>query len=387
MLPTEYQPIKVQFDKVLKHNIENCSEVHTDELFEDWYTHKKYFLDKFGGPIYEYPEPLKLEVDPTSKATLFDEFLRKLRDLARKRGYSYELYEFCVFNGQNDFYENKVSKPLRDDIPVGTKLIKAFKHFISDKEDLREFQDLASLYIQKIYIEGTLCLSVHPLDFLTVSVNNYNWTSCHSLTGCYKAGNLAYMSDESTFIAYIKGKDNATLPNFPADIQWNDKKWRVYLYLSNKKDMVLTGRQYPFTVGELLNKSVSLLGPYFKSDHCDSRINLNENQKYWLEDTIHFNCDELFYFDVTRSEYYNPMFFTLAEDIPTRPIFYVGEEVVCPACGLNLLDDSSHFICEECRHSEDHLIAYCESCGCPIYDDTEFIYDEEEECYYCEGCW
>lgn len=385
MLPTEYQPIKVQFDKVLNHNIEeNCS--YTDNLFDDWYTHKKYFLDKFGGPIYEYPEPIKLEVDPTSKATLFDEFLRKLKDLAHKKNYSCELYEFCVFNGQNDFYENKVSKPLRDDIPVGTKLIKAFKHFISDKEDLREFQDLASLYIQKIYIEGILCLSVHPLDFLTVSVNNYNWTSCHSLTGCYKAGNLAYMSDESTFIAYLKGKDNVTLPNFPSDVLWNDKKWRVYLYLSNNKDMVLSGRQYPFSVDNLLNKSVSLLGPYFKSDYCSDRIDLNKNQKYWVEDVVHFNnYNELFYFDVTRSDYYTPKFFTLVEEIATRPNFYVGEEVECPACGKELLDDSSHFICEKCRHSENYIIAYCEICGCPIYDDTEFICDEDD--YYCENCW
>ena len=28
---------------------------------------------------------------------------------------------------------------------------------------------------------------------------------------------------------------------------WNDKKWRVLLFLSNEKELIMAGRQYPFT--------------------------------------------------------------------------------------------------------------------------------------------
>ena len=100
--------------------------------------------------------------------------------------------------------------------------------------------------IQENKVTGTLCFSVHPLDFLSSSENNYNWRSCHALDGEYRAGNLSYMLDKSTIICYLKGAEKVKLPLFPEYIPWNNKKWRVLLHFSENWDIIFAGRQYPF---------------------------------------------------------------------------------------------------------------------------------------------
>ena len=91
-------------------------------------------------------------------------------------------------------------------------------------------------------MSGDFCISIHPLDFLTSSVNTYNWRSCHALDGEYRAGNLSYMVDKSTIICYLKGANNAKLPMFPDDVPWNSKKWRVLIYVSDYWDLLFAGR-------------------------------------------------------------------------------------------------------------------------------------------------
>ena len=88
-------------------------------------------------------------------------------------------------------------------------------------------------------------MSVHPLDFLSLSENGHNWRTCHSLDGDYRAGNISYLLDDVTFIAYLKAQDNYYLPNFPTSIPWNSKKWRVLLHLSKDKNLLMAGKQYP----------------------------------------------------------------------------------------------------------------------------------------------
>ena len=138
-------------------------------------------------------------------------------------------------------------------------LEKQASNFEEDEKTLSAMQDYASTVIQENKITGKLCISVHPLDYLSSSENTYKWKSCHSLNGEYRAGNLSYMCDTSTIICYIKGEEEAKLPNFPSDVLWNSKKWRVLLNISDYKDIVFAGRQYPFSSIDLLNKVKDIL--------------------------------------------------------------------------------------------------------------------------------
>lgn len=237
------QQIKKQFDEVISWS-QNISQPQTDELFRNWENAKASFIEAFGGLIYEYPEKVKFHCDKAQKQT-------KIKDFVEEISCIYNNYELAHFIEENNdtFFENRVSKPyFKNDIKIHahSKLVKSFKFFEKDKKVLYTLQNKASQIIQEDCVEGTLCFSVHPLDYLSISENIYNWRSCHSLSGEYRAGNLSYMQDECTVICYLKGEDNVKLPMFPDSVPWNSKKWRVLFYVHNSKELIFAGRQYPF---------------------------------------------------------------------------------------------------------------------------------------------
>lgn len=143
---------------------------------------------------------------------------------------------------------------------------------------------------------GKLCISIHPLDFLSSSENNYNWRSCHSLDGDFAVGNLSYLQDGCTAICYLKGADNVKLPNFPATVPWNDKKWRMLVHISKNKDFIFAGRQYPFFSEDALNKVKTLLldkvFPDQKFEEKWSDMVITDLQK----DDIDYPLDDTYYY-------------------------------------------------------------------------------------------
>lgn len=178
-----------------------------------------------------------------------------------------DLYYFLEQLEVGDFFNNLTSKDYTVyraetntyvNIPKGQKVLKSFKYFI-DGDKLKLLQQEASMLIQQNCVTGHLCLSIHPLDYLSISENTFNWRSCHSLDGDYGAGNLEYMADKSTVVCYLKADKNAILPHFPEHIPWNNKKWRCLLFFDDYCEFVMMGRQYPFFTESSLTKITSLL--------------------------------------------------------------------------------------------------------------------------------
>ena len=249
--------IKEQVRKVIQYS-QDIPDPQIDELMDNWLRAKSRFIDAFGGKlIWEYPVPCTFTLDESEKECRIAEFIDYIDD----KYDNIDLKSFISRN-QETFFENKVNiNSLHNgkSIPRGMKLLKAFKYFISGERALDDIQTRASQIIQENKMSGTLCFSVHPLDFLSSSENTYNWRSCHALDGEYRAGNLSYMQDNSTIICYLRGADNVKLPLFPDDVPWNNKKWRVLIHISEKSDMIFSGRQYPFTSSngiELVRKSL-----------------------------------------------------------------------------------------------------------------------------------
>ena len=246
-----------------------------DQLIDTWFQKKQSFLKKFNGPIYEYPHPIVVTLPDEKKEEIYSEFRDTIKDP--------DISRFFYQVSTEEFFENRfaadtdlIIKPIYFDdltskeqkngfdiytIPVnkGAKVLKALslfaKNFDTTKmhKTIREYQDLASIYIQKQKMTGTLCFSVHPLDFLSISENAENWRSCHALNGDYRSGNLEYMTNESTFVAYIKADEDKILPRFPDWLPWNSKKWRTLMFLSNDDSILFAGRSYPFDNPELLD--------------------------------------------------------------------------------------------------------------------------------------
>ena len=401
-----------------------------------WADNKKHFIDAFGGElIYEYPEKVSFEIDEKTKDSRFEDFCF----LASQHGY-YDLMYYLRAEKEG-FFANKVV----EEYPVGsavitkgTKLVRTFKHFIQDKKQLQKFQEEASRIIQENKIEGRLCFSVHPLDYLSISENTYNWRSCHALDGEYRAGNLSYMMDACTVVCYLKGEDNVKLPNFPDSVPWNSKKWRVLLYISKDWKMIFAGKQYPFSSDSgmqlLLDKCLNKKMFNHPNNHPWDSVDKTAFWSKWnglnaikihqeIADNMYIDYDydnvyvpltnrliklntlvkdvkgSKHYNDVLKSSCYDPIYTYAVGRLPWSSCEYysyasddsrfeVGAYTYCLRCGKEeVVDSASTMMCYDCELkygvSENDDFGFCAECGRRVEVDTAYYMDDE---LYCNEC-
>jgi hypothetical protein len=388
--------IKEQFNRVIEYS-QGFWPGYTDELFDLWFKNKQYFIDKFGGKLIVDCGEISFTMDKNEKNYKISEFLDYL-------DFEYHLYDLTSFIDlqRESFYNNETCKEYEyhgTKIPAGAKLVKAFKHFIPNKELLTEIQNRASMIIQDDKIHGHLCFSVHPLDYLSVSETTYKWRSCHALDGEYRAGNLSYMADPTTVVCYLKGENDAVLPRFPSDVKWNSKKWRCLIFFSQSRKEIFFGRQYPMFAEEandymlvnLRRKNIIQNSPWTTPknenvqrvgdqslDHIYYPV---EGKLYPLDKMVVDNSD-LHFNDLLKSSFYTPYMSYTYEDFwnqKTMPYFPVGYEIPCLCCGRGSIDpqDNGSMMCLDCNPEEwDGDTYWCEYCGNSYH---------EEEMYFVEG--
>jgi uncharacterized protein YozE (UPF0346 family) len=86
------------------------------------------------------------------------------------------------------------------------KLLAKIAKSINAEESFEEFRLEHSRILNTKDLKGTLCLSIHPLDYMTMSDNASNWSSCMSWRedGCYRAGTIEMMNSPCVVVAYLK---------------------------------------------------------------------------------------------------------------------------------------------------------------------------------------
>lgn len=368
--------IQAQFNEVISYS--QGFEPDTDELFARWYEAKRDYIEAFGGNlIWECPNKVTFELSQADKKVRLDDFINKISTT-----FGNDALANFLEDNREGFFTNEVVESgfihvgTGDvvEIPTGMKLIKAFKYFENDPITLKDLQTHASMIIQEDKVTGTLCISVHPLDFLSSSENTYNWRSCHALDGEYRAGNFSYMMDKSTIMCYLKGADNAKLPNFPDTVRWNSKKWRMLLFFSDHWDVMFAGRQYPFFSKTALDiiaihlKNKLTTGywsewhndelksfTYSENNHMDggslmwNYICLN-NELYKTVDIIQDGKYSLHFNDLLRSSCYTPYYsFKYYRPIGETPKVHVGAAAPCLMCGRSHMVSTDSLLCEECE--------------------------------------
>lgn len=425
MTTGEKYNIFADVEQILSYNTGvDCNASH---LMRDWYNGKKRFIEDYldGKLIYEYPEPVTFSLTEEEKKKMMHAFLDWLdnnfiwSDIPPSQGDLAALYSFVADN-MDDFFINKLRNDITmettyDDmnpnwlhfvtIPAGIKMIKAFKYFVRDKKLLSLIQDKASEYLQKEKITGKLCLSVHPLDYLSISENTLGWRSCHALNGDYAAGNLSYMTDNCTIVCYLKSENDALIPRF-GGIKWNNKKWRMLIYISNNERMIFAGRQYPFATDAGLRAVRKLLLEQllFVNDiswttewHNERVEEINvpgllqrprplSNPHYFLgsrsglvpmNELIEDNANILHYNDLLKSTVYTKPYYLLYDPVYgsyNKTKFKIGHNVLCPGCGKTFLIDGEFLVCEECNAKAKVETCFCDYCGEEVSaDDTTVI--------------
>lgn len=387
-----------------------------DRLMEKWWDNKLNYFYLFGEKlIVRSEEKITFELDADARQRQLEKFVDRIAEL-----YCNEALADFVYSNMRDFYNNILSRNY-EDIPKGSKIIKSFKYFEHDKDRLRAIQDEASMLIQETKISGYLCMSIHPLDYLSSSENTYKWRSCHALDGEYRAGNLSYMTDKSTIVCYLEGDREVKLPNFPETIKWNSKKWRMLLNTDIHNHLVFAGRQYPFfsysALEEIRKQFLPIvLGPieYLSDWHNDTKIGWDSGynmDKYdENENTFPFNHHSVRHFFPGRIPiidyhlikngsdlHYNDY---LESHIYTKPyycwdvkMFYpateirIGRKVRCTRCGKQYITESNSMICDECEEilNDTRNITYCACCDRRFYrnDITWELADGDIVCADC----
>lgn len=362
-------------EKVLKDS-QGLAAVNITELKEKWTKNKSKFVEIFGGEILVVDDDVKIKQDAD---TVIDYFLNlKYR---ASRWDNLDLLKFLDAQKSEVLYDNlvKVDFITADgkSIPKGSKFIKALKFFFSEeqKDALRRFQDDVSQYIQRSTIEGAFCLSVHPLDFLSISENTLGWSSCHSLDNERRFGNLNYIADNCTVVAYLKLKKadssygNITVP-------WNSKAWRTLLYFNPTKELIYFGKDYPYHSNGLRNYTLEACRKTFEKDYQHF---MHTTEKDWaIKDnskTFHFN-------DCLRSSSYHPQFCLTKEVLESENVegISVGEPVKCIVCGQNHVTDLDTMVCDVC---DPRMLCY--HCDNP-YSPNELIAVSNGD-LFCECCY
>lgn len=391
--------IEQKVAKVIEYS-QNIAEAQPHALIEKWFQAKKDFIDAWGDCIYEVKEPITFYLSKEEKKSRFNEYI----DVVDNTYGNYALTEFLDWLSIDEVFDNHTSKDYwlndEDKIPKGTKISKAFKYFEPDEIILRKLQDQLSMILQEDKITGTLCLSVHPLDYLSVSENTYHWRSCHALDGDYRAGNLQYMVDKCTIVCYLRGVNGVKLPNFPADVPWNSKKWRMLLFVAEGQNAMFAGRQYPFFSPSAMDvvqesylsstgKRIRAWTPWYKDcikrfKRQDDGIDIeNADCDAWLDqryismggrvfgmrDIIQECKKPLFFNDLIDSSFYVP-YYSWNRYANSDYKFHIGDSVPCPVCdGKHTLKHEEYLLCDECQHGNmEPSYVYCECCDRRLLD-------------------
>ena len=424
MLALDINLIKEVFNEVVRHcyNIPNPK---TDELFCDWYNSKSRFIEAMGDKlIWESPKILNFRESPEAEKEHIDKYIKFLNEITL-----FELANFVEMNRES-FIENKITN-IPDNkkgiIPKGTKLIKAFKYFVSgtDKILLPKLQDKASQVIQQTSkLRGRLCFSVHPLDYLTISENTNKWTTCHSMKNTYCAGNLSYMADKATVVCYLKDEDDVQLGHFPRGLLWNNKKWRTLLFVADKCSLIFASKQYPFSSESVMKKVLELfnerknkiaLGNYGNwTDYCITDVETPNGQfhltkKYLpisgnlvaLDKILGQPIGCLNYNDILYGHDTKLCYTTFNSSIMNNtPLMYmahpgeveVGRPVKCLNCGKhNIFLANGDVLCKKCEMEigtvESDFFRTCKHCGKRLFMEKEGTWIDDEENVVCEDCY
>lgn len=266
----------------------------------------------------------------------------------------------------------------------GCKLMKALGRLAKEANNEEKFEEiriLQSQVLNEAHISATLCLSIHPLDYITASYNYCDWDSCMCWEeGDYRRGVIEMMNSEFVMVAYLES-DSQTMKfdTCGEELYWNSKKWREFFIVSEQGIFGVKG--YPYwnhDIEDIVLQTIKqILVQNGFNQYCDSitRWSFNYN------DIIHphFSCGPAMYNDFYDGNTYHAI---ISQDLSGDfYINYSGESecVVCGEADNCFEDEGSSLGCENCcsRH-------YCSRCEELITDtDDIWYFDGEEYCSFC----
>ena len=283
----------------------------------------------------------------------------------------------------------------------GAKMLKVIKtlnkHYnFATEEEFEQFRLVHSHVLTTAKISGTLSLSIHPLDFLTMSDNDNDWCSCMSWKndGEYRIGTVEMMNSPCVIVAYFTTESNNSynLAYNKKWYTWNNKIWRC-LYVVDPR-VIAEVRQYPYNSDILNNAVIEWLRQLMERN---SGVKFCENASkvefsYFTAQNLatHPISGKDIVLSFNTNEMYNDFRYNhtvcLAEELQDSRINinYSGP-TTCMICGqsfhnYDIDDDYSRLICPDCSDA-----VRCNDCG-DICSREEMHYTIDGY-YLCSSCY
>lgn len=244
-----------------------------------------------------------------------------------------------------------------------------------------EFRIAHSQALNQKKLVGDLTLSIHPLDYITMSDNECGWGSCMSWRdyGEYRRGTVEMMNSPCVVVAYLSAAD----PMKIGDFEWNSKKWRELFIVDEQLITEIKG--YPYhnehLVAEVLNWLKELVEKNWHYQYEDGIKTLFMN-----DDRCGYVCvgdekiDVELYTDAMYNDFYYEHSAYIGKDVESISLGYSGPSQ-CMCCGRIdvCFTDSCDLACEYCDAT-----VYCYVCNERINaDDYRYEIDGETVCSYC----
>ena len=224
--------------------------------------------------------------------------------------------------------------------------------------------------------EATLVLSINPIDFMTMSDNSCNWTSCMSWTspGCHSAGTIEMMNSNLAVVAYLEPKKEFEIVlDENNKLIMPNKTWRSLLFCH--KQIIIAGKSYPY-----YKKDISIAALDFMREIVENKFGWHyqfKNQLY--KDVINFHgnyflknyCVPNYHGSKKIVAYTNGMYNDIIEDTDqeywccrnkTKGLkLNLSGKNTCVCCGVEILPDDydyddeylgSEKICDDCSDNK-----------------------------------
>lgn len=302
-----------------------------------------------------------------------------------------------------------------------SRIQKAYGGEYYTENDLAEMNDLLAMARSTANTDFTLGLSIHPLDYMTMSDNDMNWNSCMAWkdhSGDWRQGTVECMNSPATIVAYVRNANDMTLVD-GSPYTWTNKSWRQ-LFVVDKRAVVAV-KGYPFQNESVVEAILDWIKQLAKDNwhinyDVDGDITDNGepvyvyNKKYVLTNSHNVKVGVspyvkwgLMYNDIGTLSRHKVLLNTMALQQETDSILCDDEDITvelagsgydeCIWCGNSIwhgTDDddddavASFVICYNCSGGSRR--ARCACCGDRLNID-DMYYVENLGDYMCEDCY
>ena len=422
LLPENDKKIMENYINLYSNSNTDCKNI--DDVLREWATSKRTLYHTLGNKfIVEFPIEYNRPISDIS-----DDCWKETAYLSKFNTFLYDLMsEFkCATSYMNNTFvaiivnaDNMATNTINIEAPIsvqhkltqktiviqpGAKYFRTLHHLVKEcggKYDniFEEFRIRISQITNQRSLKGTMCISIHPMDFITMSDNSYGWDSCMRWIdgdGDYRMGTVEMMNSPIVVCAYLKGSEpfNFSWNKNDEFTTWNNKKWRELFVVT--PELITEIKSYPYD-NEEFTKAVMDTLLALSEENNDNEY---DTEVYWTYSTPVNSRGMRLQFDTYENGMYNDfggyrnnkghlMHYNsqIMENIAVNfyYITYSGAKT-CMICGKYIDDydaDPKEVVCE--KHGY-YTHGTCSCCGRRLVSDNIFYSDWTEQ-EYCEECY